>query len=362
MRTTDWFDDFLSGNLTKEQKEEFQQKLNSDTAFAEAFEKHSSLVDALHLHEERVQLRKALQSIHEQEIGIEPKILPIKKDATIKRVGKTVAFAAGVGLVAVLSTLALLSTGGYLLKQQKDEMVNMGNEITKLKYSQDAIVKGITSASEKIKYAPANFEGSGFALNNKGYILTSWHVVNGADSIFISNANTTRALTRVIFSDPKVDVAVLKIEDPELMKNWQVPFTFSRKCSDIGDKVFTLGYPRKDIVYGEGALSALSGYRCDTSMYQISIPINPGNSGGPLLDEQGNIIGLIRGKITSAEATSFAIKSREILNTINAVALDSAKNELTVSTKKNILKGLKRSEQIKRINPYVFNVMVYKAN
>src|SRR5690242_6309070 len=95
-------------------------------------------------------------------------------------------------------------------------------------------------------------------------------------------------------------------------------------------------------------------------MYQISIPVNPGNSGGPLMDEQGNIIGVIRGKQSSAEATGFAIKSDLIRQTINKLENDSLKKELTLETKKSSLNGLKRSEQVKKIQPFVFNVMVYK--
>ena len=98
-------------------------------------------------------------------------------------------------------------------------------------------------------------------------------------------------------------------------------------------------------------------------MYQISIPVNPGNSGGPLLDEYGNIIGVIRGKISGAEATGFAIKTNEILKSINAIDVDSTRKQLLgQSNKKSSLKSLKRSEQIKKINPYVFNVLVYKKD
>jgi len=127
--------------------------------------------------------------------------------------------------------------------------------------------------------------------------------------------------------------------------------------------VFTLGYPREEMVYGEGSVSSLSGYSNDTSMYQISIPVNPGNSGGPLLDEQGNVIGVIRGKITSAEATGFAVKANQIIQSIENNGAESVKQDLLpLANKKSGLKGLKRSDQIKRINPYVFNVLVYKAD
>ena len=148
----------------------------------------------------------------------------------------------------------------------------------------------------------------------------------------------------------------------ELAKNWQVPFNFNGKSAEVGEEVYTLGYPRKDVVYGEGSLSSLSGYFNDTLMYQVSIPVNPGNSGGPLLDSQGNIIGVIRGKISSAEGTGFAIKSTEILRSISAVEGETMKSELVLNANKSALKKLKRSEQIKRINPYVFNVLIYKTN
>jgi serine protease Do len=207
----------------------------------------------------------------------------------------------------------------------------------------------------------ANLEGTAFAMNNDGYVLTSWHMVNGADSIFIQNASTERALAKVVFNDPALDIAVLKVENEERYKNWQVPFAFYNKGTDVGEEVFTLGYPRRDVVYGEGSLSALSGFRNDTSMYQISIPVNPGNSGGPLLDSYGNVIGLVRGKISSAEATGFAIKSTEIIRTISSIDEDSARSEL-MPNNRSAIKKLKRSEQIKKINPYVFNVLVYKTN
>ena len=106
----------------------------------------------------------------------------------------------------------------------------------------------------------------------------------------------------------------------------------------------------------------MTGFNNDTTMYQISIPVNPGNSGGPLMDEQGNIIGVIRGKITTAEGTGFAVKSTQIIRSITSVEGETVKSELILNNTKSSLKKLKRSEQIKRINPYVFNVLVYKNN
>lgn len=362
MKNVDLFDDYLFGNLNGEQKREFENRLKTDEVFAKAFNAHQLFVETLNQHTERAELRKALKAIHEKEFGKDAKIVSIKQDNFYQKLGKNVAVAASVGLIAVLSALALFSTGGYILTKQNNELKDLGLKVNRLEYTQDNIVEAIAKVGEKPKYAPANIEGTGFAINNKGYIITSWHMVKDADSIFIENSGTERVATKIVFSDAKVDVAVLQIEKKEVFKNWNLPFTFSNRSCDLGEKVFTLGYPSKSIVYGEGSLSSLNGFNNDTNMYQISIPVNPGNSGGPLLDEQGTIVGLVRGKMTNAEGTGFAIKSKQIIESINSFnsSLKDQSNTFQITPKKNSLRSVKRSEQIKRINPYVFNIIVYK--
>lgn len=360
MRTVDLFDDYLDGTLGTEERLSFENRLLTDSVFADSFHEHKNLIAALKQHSDRQTLKKKLETIHGEVFG-NARIIPVSQNNFAKRYGKTAIVAATTALFAVLSTVAILSTGGYLLEKQNTQLSELNRKVMKLEASSDAIVQNITKP--KVVYAPANLEGSAFALNNNGYILTSLHMVNGADSIFIQNSGTERTLTKLIITDPKLDLAILKIENAETIKNWQVPFTLKEKGIDVGEKVFTLGYPRQDMVYGEGSLSSLSGYFNDTTMYQISIPVNPGNSGGPLLDDSGNIIGVIRGKLITSEATGFAIKSNEIIRSIrSSIAADTTKQGLLVQSKKSPLKNLKRSEQIKRINPYVFNVLVYKRD
>lgn len=361
MRATELFDGYIFGGLSAAEKTEFETRLKTDAEFAAAFDRHKTLLESLNQYEQRNNLKQILSTIHKQEFGSEARIIPIK-ETFIKKHGKTFAVAASVAVFAVLGTVTVLSAGGYLLKQQGNAITDLGNEVTKLKYSQDAIIEGIKVAARKPAktYAPANIEGTGFALNNKGYFITSYHMVRNADSVFVTNNILDRAAAKLVASDESMDIAIYKIDNIEAIKNIPFPFSFKDNASEIGDKIFTLGYPRRDVVYGEGSLSSLSGFSNDTTMYQISIPVNPGNSGGPILDEQGNVIGLIRGKQTSAEATGFAIKSNFIKQTIDKLQDDSLKKDLALSTKKSSLKGMKRSEQIKKMQPFVFNVMVYK--
>jgi serine protease Do len=369
MKQTDLFDNYLNRTLSFEDKIDFEIRLNNDKEFSMAFEEHRQLVSGLKSYGKRITLQKQLAAIHQKEKSSLSKNLgSIGAEILTHRNSRLIAVAATTALVAVLSTIAVLSTGGYLLKKQSNQITELKREVLDLKYSSEAIVTGINKNNKKVVYAPANLEGTAFAINNGGCILTSYHMVKGADSIYIQNGSVERMSATLIYSDPKLDLAVLKVEvaqlsEKEPTKNWQVPFAFSEKSSEIGEKLFTVGYPRKDMVYGEGSLSALSGIYNDTSMYQISIPVNPGNSGGPLLDENGNIIGLIRGKMTGAEGTGFAVKASQIIRSFNAITSDSLRNQiLAQGYKKNGLKGLKRTEQVKRLSPFVFNVLVYKKD
>lgn len=364
MNIVETFDSYLNNTLRAEEKKAFESRLQQDAVFAKAFHEHKTLVDTMAQSAKRENFKQKLNNIHKELFGENTKIISmVRENSFAQRHGRTIAVAASTALVAVLATVAALSTGGYLLKKQNNEILELKRNVMELKYSNDGIVEGITKKKTKTVYAPANLEGSAFALNNRGYIVTSYHMVKSADSVFIQNENTERSHAKVVYTDEAIDLAILKLDNTNVAENWQVPYGLKNKTAEIGEKVFTLGYPRADVVYGEGALSSMSGYSGDTSMYQISIPVNPGNSGGPLLDEQGNIVGVIKGKITGAEATGFAIKANQILRSLDQNASDSLKTELlSPISRKQTLRNLKRSEQVKRINPYVFNVLVYKAD
>jgi S1-C subfamily serine protease len=362
MRVTDLFDNYLGGRMDAAGKAQFERELETDKTLALAFNEHRQLLETLRDQHRQQQLKKKLQAIHEKEFG-QPNVISIHREKNFAtRHGKTIAVAASTAFIAVLGTVAILSTGGFLLRQQGNQITELKRDVMELRSSSDGIVEGITK-SKKVVYAPANLEGSAFALNNKGYIVTSFHMVKDADSIFVQNNSLERSLATMVLNDPALDLAILKIGSKDAVKGWQVPFSLKDKQAEIGEKVFTLGYPRREMVYGEGSLSALSGYSNDTSMYQISIPVNPGNSGGPLLDESGNVIGVIRGKVTAAEATGFAIKANKIRKSIQTMAANSNYSDLALPGSRNSpLRSLKRSEQVKRINPYVFNVFVYKKD
>lgn len=358
MRNSDLFDEFLSGNLTPDEIHAFEMRLSQDEEFKIEFEKHRNFIIVLQESARTQIFKNKLNTIHHDFFGdVNLKKLHFKSNNSLK----IISIAAAVSVIAVVATISLLSAGGYLLRKQDTNYTELKREVNQIKNSQDALLIGISNNKKKTHYvAPANYTGTGFAINTKGYFITSLHLVKGSDSIFVENSEVERLATRIVFTDSKLDIAILKVDSICDYKIKEMPYSFKLSKSDLGEKIFTLGYPSQDIVYGEGSISS-SSRSGDTNMYQISIPVNPGNSGGPLLDENGMIIGVVSGKNQNAEGTGFASKSIYITELINSIEDENLRKDL-IFTKKNQLKGLKRSDQIKRISPFVFNVFVYKGN
>jgi len=359
MRNIDLFDAYLNNLLPKEEKASFEERLLNDLSFKTEFNYHKNFVLVIQENARNQKFKDKLKIVHHQEFGAN-NIQPIQKQQ--KNYFQISTIAASVALFTVILTVYALIVGGFLSKKQSSDYTELKREMSAIKNSQNQIIKGI-SKNEKKKnnvLTPANFSGTGFAINNKGYFITSLHLVKGNDSIFIENSSTDRLSARIVYTDTQLDIAVLKIDSSDALKLKDLPYSFKSVESDLGENVFTLGYPSQDIVYGDGSISS-STRLGDTNMYQISIPLNPGNSGGPLIDEYGNIIGVVSGKNQNAEGTSFASKSNYINQIINNIQDDVLKKDLMLS-KRNALRGLKRSEQIKRISPFVFNVYVYKGN
>lgn len=140
--------------------------------------------------------------------------------------------------------------------------------------------------------------GSGSIIDTQGYVLTNRHVVEGAYKVFLTLADGTQTEGTVIGSDPDNDLSVVKF-DPQGKALKPIPMGSSRDIR-VGQKVIAIGNPfgfdrtlTTGIVSGVGRPIQI---RKDGSvirnMIQTDASINPGNSGGPLLDSQGNMIGI----------------------------------------------------------------------
>ena len=356
----DLFDEYLSGKLNPEEKTNFEERLRADAQLANDFKEHQQFILLLKTQQEKLHLKNKLKAIHSEAFGKNNIHVLHPTNRFFEKYIKPIGVAASVAIIAVVSTVAILSFGGYLINNQNEYLTELGKKVERLENNDKLIINKFTKPTKKRSFAPANMEGTGFAINNKGYFVTSLHIVKGADSIFVENSLLEHCSARIVHTDNRLDLAILKLENDSFLRGKDVPLTFKQNSADLGEKIFTLGYPTDDIVYGEGSISSSSGSG-DTAMYQISIPVNPGNSGGPLLDEEGYIIGLVRGKNAKAEGTGFAVKAEYILSLIKNIDNKELKSELVLN-KRNSIKHLKRSEQIKRLQPFIFNVKIYKGN
>lgn len=153
--------------------------------------------------------------------------------------------------------------------------------------------------------------GSGVVVSDQGDILTSLHVVEDATQIKLTFADGSESSATVTAEQPENDIAVLRAnQPPELL----VPATLGNpNAMHIGDEVYAVGHPLG--LYGSMSSGVISGF--DRSfqpknseqrlqgLIQIDAAVNPGNSGGPLLNRDGQVIGIVAGLVNPTEQEVF---------------------------------------------------------
>ncbi|PLA74982.1 serine peptidase [Hydrogenovibrio sp. SC-1] len=134
--------------------------------------------------------------------------------------------------------------------------------------------------------------GSGFIISEDGYIITNHHVVADADDVIVKLNNRRELKAKVVGSDERSDIALLKIEAEDL----PVAKIGSSEALRVGQWVMAIGEPfGLDYTVTHGIVSALGRSLPDDTyvpFIQTDVPINPGNSGGPLLNMQGEVVGV----------------------------------------------------------------------
>jgi S1-C subfamily serine protease len=205
------------------------------------------------------------------------------------------------------------------------------------KQASPAVVKIETKTKTSSRRSGSSLQtsglGSGFIFDASGYILTNEHVIDGADSIDVYVQGYDKPFTaKLLGSSYDLDLAVLKIQGDKAFPTLKIG---SSDNAQVGDWVVAIGNPYDfDYTVTAGVLSAkertisiddTQGTRNYKHLIQTDTSINPGNSGGPLLNMNGEVIGVNTAVSSDAQGIGFAIPT----STISSV-LEQLKNNQTI--------------------------------
>jgi S1-C subfamily serine protease len=352
---------YLKGEMTPKEQGFFEEIRKNNPAVDQMVVEHTFLYHQL---DKQGNIKAFKHSLYEIENKLTEEGIISKKQLTgkakvvflWKKYKRNIAVAASIaGLVSIVTTV-LIST--YNNKVDKSSISYLIGQIKKTERKVAQLDNTIKSGNiQNIQKSPnPDFRATGFLIDGKGFIVTNAHVVNRMKTIYVENNKGEYFTAQTIYTDPNTDLAILKINDTAYKTVYNLPYSINKTNSNLGEQIFTLGFPRNEIVYGEGYVSAKSGNEGDSTAYQVSVSVNPGNSGGPVLNKKGEIIGIITSKNLSADGVVFAAKSKNIYNLLDAVkkAGDTANIKLPNNTG---LKGLDREQQVKKMEEFVFMVV-----
>lgn len=348
-KINDWFDRFLTGNMSKEEESEFLTALEKDDELRKDFENYKLIIQTFQEYHQKTELEQKMNAWYTE---------AIRNTKPGKRLWWSVTYiAASVALVVTVAGIWFYDTLKKETKKQGQEITYLKKKLQNIQHQQNNLVQNFQKIQNQ-QYVPANSQSTGFLIAPH-YLLTTYHSVQDADSVFIENDVFPRLKAKTVYIHKDLDVALLYVPALTIAR---FSFRLLNKPVDLGHSVFTLGFPTSQLVYNEGYISAVNGYDNDSAYYQITLPLNPGNSGGPLFDHQGDLIGMIVSKNTTMEGVAFALKSTTLYALKDSLPSDSIKMVWTKVFQKHsasVYQGYSQTK-IQKYKPMVFKVFVYQ--
>ena len=347
--------------MSPEELAAFEAERKKDPELDQMTVEHHFFISQLESYSDRKRFKANLHDIHHnlQENGEIRSVQPNTRATVVaiwKRYRRVVSFAAAVAGVTALLTSGL--TAAFSPKVAIREVEELRRKVNHLEKQTSNQRAEINAVRQKIDPAlPVTIGGTSFIIDPKGYLITSAHVVEGARNIYVQHNDGHDYKARLVMSDRKRDLALLQIDDDDFKPGSPLPYGFNTRGTELAEPVFTLGYPKDEIVYGEGYLSARSGLKGDTLAYQISISANPGNSGGPILNRKGEVVGILNARQTEAEGVVFAVRARSIVRFVDEVKAMDSDVQVKIPTQSS-LRNLDRVQQVRKIQDCVYMVKV----
>jgi len=212
----------------------------------------------------------------------------------------------------------------WLTRQQIAEGQKLAREF-KPSVASSSVGGGASSDSELTRSAVS---GTGFFITADGYFVTNAHVIKGSEQIRLVTTNGMIS-AKLVKVDAVNDLALLKAEGTFK----PLPVASSRSVK-LGGTVATVGFPNIGLQgfspkLSKGEIASLAGAGDDPRYFQISVPVQPGNSGGALVDERGNVVGVVAAKLNAEAAlasagalpenVNYAVKSSFLLSFLESM-------------------------------------------
>ena len=224
-------------------------------------------------------------------------------------------------------TTSLLQTKEDL-QTLDSELGSLDEELVSLKASTSADFSGIIDDAIKgvVTIKTDISQGTGFIIDNDGYVVTNYHVMEGATAAAIYTYEGDTHNVALIGYDDNFDIALLKIEG--IFERLKLA---NSDDVQIGKKVIAIGNPLGlQFSVSEGIVSAVhrTGLNDIQAYIQTDAALNPGNSGGPLIDKNGKVIGINNFKIGNGENLGFALESNYIKDVVNDISQQALQKDL----------------------------------
>jgi S1-C subfamily serine protease len=351
---------YIRGEMNPDERLYFEQLRKTNPEIDQAVVEHTLFTQQMNRFGEWKKFKSTLYDVHidlAQQGRINSDRLKGKAKVVYlwNRYKKVAAIAASIAGITALSMSSLIWS--ISPKTSPADIERLNRKLLAQEHKTNQLQNDLNNVKTQVAVPPINYRtgGTGFLIDAKGLMITNAHVVKNSRNIRVFNDKGEQFNAFVVRLDIPRDMAIIKIDDEKFKPLPSLPYGIRKSSTDIAESVFTLGYPRDEIVYGEGYLSAKTGYNGDTLSCQIAVPANPGNSGGPVFDQDGEVIGVLSAKETQAEGAVFAVQSKYIYQAIEDLKKDSLYRNLKLSGKSNI-EGLDKVQQVKKIKDCVYMV------
>ena len=354
---------YLSGDMNASERAYFETLRKNTPEIDQMVVEHNMFLQQMDIYSVHRNLKHSMQLTHARllergDLNEGGELTPKGKIVQLwKKYKRVTAIAASVGgiIALIISGLTLY----FSPVASNSQVQQLSKDIEVIKRNQQYQGTLINEVKSKI---PENAKlisgGSGFLIDTKGYILTNAHVLKGSGAVVVNSKGQEFNAT-IANIDMEKDLAILKINDSDYEPLRSIPYSIRKGNTEMGEQIFTLGYPRNDIVYGEGYLSARTGYNSDSLTYQVQISANPGNSGGPVFNNNGEVIGILSTRQAQVEGVAFAVKSKNIFRMVDELKSSDTSMEKIKLPIHSSLKGLERKQQISKLEECVFYVKAF---